>query len=187
MGNGNTAIDELLISALPARPAHVVCIGTELTSLERDIRRVAGEDAVIQALPIEGLLTCQLSIPDDSQHAIVLHETLYLLDEDQLSLLLDECYRALVDGGRIIVRERTIPFDGVALALRKLFQRMGMAYTPTEVFTFLERAGFWECLVLRRRAFDSSVVIRGEKVEQKAVLDHVDSLDDGSPVITVVR
>jgi SAM-dependent methyltransferase len=186
MGETSAGIDELLINALPARPVHIVCIGTHLTVIERDVRRIAGEDASVRVMPLEGVLTGQLSIPDGSLNAVVLHEALRLLDEDQLALLLAECYRVLGDGGRIVVRERTVPYSRLAAPLRKLLRRFGVAYTPSEIFTFLERAGFWECLVLRRKSTSADVVIKGEKVVLKAKLDHSDP-PNSAPVITVVR
>ena len=187
MTGAYSSIQELVVKALPGEAVVVVCVGQQLHEITDDLGRIVGRQEAIESITLDGQedhLT--LAHPDMSVHAIVLHRALGLLKEEQLSALLHECQRVLVDGGRIVIRDRVLPYSRFTPVLRLWLRRAGVRYTPAELFTLLERAGFWDCLVLRAGGAATDVVVKGEKVVQQAELDGPDTPQD-KPVVSVFR
>ncbi len=179
---------EALIQALPEHAAHVVCIGSRLHTVQEDIQRVAG-DAEISCIALDGAEPPErLPFADSSIHAVVLHGALRELDPDDLLRMLTESYRVLGDGGRLVVRDTLPPYDRFAPRFGRLLLRAaGVRYTSNEVFAMMERAGFWDCLVMRSSALSRDVVVKGDKVVQRAALDDETehTHDDGANISLV--
>ncbi len=186
MTGTHASIQELVVKALPGESVVIVCIGRQLDEISNDLERIVGHPDAVETLPLDGEQDLTLAHPDMSVHAIVLHRALAQLKRDQLVTLLMECHRVLTDGGRIIIRDRVLPYSSFTPLLRLWLRRAGVRYTPAELFTLLEQAGFWDCLVLRTDGGATDVVVKGEKVVQHAELDG-DTPDDDAPVISILR
>jgi len=118
---------------------------------------------------------------------IVLDQVLRGLDPPNLKPLLQQCHDLLGDRGRLVLADRLVPFDSVsARSSRKMLRWLGVKYTSNDVFSMLERAGFWECLVLRKGGLAAEVVIRGDKVVQRAALDQHPTLQT-NPTFKLVK
>ncbi len=167
-----------LIQALPDREAQVVCVGVGLDEVTADIQRVAG-DARITCWDLESdELPPRLPLADGSIHAVLIHGVLRRLDRDHLTRLFAECHRVLGDHGRVVVRDNLPSYDRYSPRIGRLLLRAaGVRYTSNEIFALMERAGFWECLVLRGASRSRDVVVKGDKIVQRASLDGTDQTD----------
>lgn len=180
---------QAIIQALPEHAAQVVCVGLQLDTVRDDIQRVAGE-ANISCIDLGAdELPNRLPFEDGSIHAVVVHGALRTLDPQVLQVLLGEAHRVLGDGGRLVVRDTLPPYDRLSPRLGRLLLRaFGVRYTSNEVFAMMERAGFWDCLVLRNSAVSRDVVVKGDKVVQRASLNsHSEPTDGDSPSISLVK
>ena len=169
-------MEELLAKALPPEPAPVLCLARNVTDLARKVLPlVRGEEDIVQVeldgpAPLDGF-------ENDSMGAIVIGDALRLLDEPELLALIRRSYDLLRDGGRLALVDQLMPYDRMAALTGRTFLRwIGVRYTSDEVFSLLERSGYWDSLVLRRGHFTPDVVVRGEKVVQHARLDRSPTL-----------
>jgi hypothetical protein len=163
---------QALIQALPEHAAQVVCIGIGLDTVTADIHRVAG-DAQITTWDLDtDELPQRLPMASGSIHAVLIHGILRQVDRDELGQLFAECHRVLGDHGRVVVRDNLPSYDPYSPRIGRLILRAaGVRYTSNEVFAMMEHAGFWECLVLRGASRSRDVVVKGDKVVQRASLD----------------
>jgi hypothetical protein len=172
---------QALIQALPDHAARVVCIGVGLDTVTDDIRRVAG-DAQITSWDLDSdeLPSC-LPLASGSIHAVLIHGILRRTGRDELGQLFAECHRVLGDHGRVVVRDNLPSYDHYSPRIGRLLLRAaGVRYTSNEVFALMERAGFWECLVLRGASRSRDVVVKGDKVVQRASLDGTTDTPDST-------
>ncbi len=180
---------QALIQALPEHAAKVVCVGLRLDAIRDDIERIAG-DASITCIDLDGDAPPErLPFEDGSIHAMVLHGALRKLDAPTLQGLLGEAHRILGDGGRLVVRDTLPPYDRLSPRLgRALLRAFGVRYTSNEVFAMMELAGFWDCLVLRSSSVSRDVVVKGDKVVQRASLGpRTDDAEGDGPTISLVK
>lgn len=180
---------QAIIQALPEHSARVVCVGLGLDAVRDDIHRVAGE-ANISCIDLGAdELPERLPFEDGSTHAVVVHGALRSLDPEVLQALFGEAHRVLGDGGRLVVRDNLPPYDRLSPRVgRMLLRAFGVRYTSNEVFAMMERAGFWDCLVLRNSAVSRNVVVKGDKVVQRASLDSRAEPSEGDgPNISLVK
>ena len=179
---------QALLQALPAHPARVLCVGTHIEPVLDDIRRVV-DGAEIFALDLgDDELPACLPYEDASLNAVVLHGALQRMAPDALQALFGESHRVLGNGGRLVVRDALLPYDRLSPRFgRWLLRVAGVRYTSNEVFAMMEREGFWDCLVLRNSAISRDVVVKGEKVVQRAALDTAPDASSSNPTIQVVK
>jgi SAM-dependent methyltransferase len=165
-------VERLLSRILSDAPHPVLAIGRDLDALLPDLERALGSGEGIETIALEAdQPRFEIQAEEGSFNTVVLHRTLGLLEDAELMRLLRECRRVLADGGRVAICDRLFPVDRVlAGGKRTLLRRFGVRRTSTEVYALLESAGFWDCLVLRRGTFDRAVLIKGEKVLQRAEL-----------------
>ena len=164
-------MEELLARALPAEPAPILCVGRNVRSLTSKVAGCVGEGPDIISVELDGSPALD-GLESDSFHTVVIGDALPHLEEPELLALIRRCYEVLCDGGRLLLTIQLMPYDRMAPITGRTFLRwLGVRYTSDEVFSFLERSGFWDCLVLRRGQFSPNVVIRGNKVVEHASLD----------------
>ncbi len=161
----------ILFDALPAHPARVLVVGSELDELQTDLDRVVGTEAELIRVDLDLGPTpaaLRLDQPDRSVSAVVLHRCLRHLSTGRLTVLLGECHRVLGDGGRVVVRDRLLPLSRWTQWIGPSVRRsMGVPHTSADIFAIMERVGFWDCLVLRGQPWRTEVVIKGDKVVQQ--------------------
>ena len=164
-------VEELLAKALPAEPTPILCIARNVSSLAAKLLPHVGDEQDIVSIDLDDS-TALDGVENDSIGAVVLGDALCHLEESALLALVRRCHEVLRDGGRLVLVDQLRPYDRMAPITGRAFLRwIGVRYTSDEVYSFLERSGYWDCLVLRRGQFTSDVVIRGEKVIQHASLD----------------
>ena len=179
---------DLLEKALPTHTQPVLCIGRNLDAAVAELVPAVGDPDEITRLPMDESFDCKrLEAEDGTFGLIVLHRVLGHLDERDLAALLGECYRLLANRGRVVLTDQFPPYERLSGGVgRKLLGMFGVRYTSNEVYSLLERAGFWECLVLRKGGLDTAVVIRGDKVEQRASLDRHPTLQT-NPTFQLIK
>jgi len=186
----------LLMDALPFHPVRVLLVGTDLDILERDLERVVGTDAELIRIDLEGSpepTSLAFGVADRSVSAVVLHRCMRQLPAGRLSVLLGECHRVLCDGGRVVVRDRLLPMSQWTQWIGPSVRRaLGVPHTSTDVFSIMERVGFWDCLVLRGQPWRTEAVIKGDKVVQRNVATGEHEAEElpgrtSSPAFKIVR
>ncbi len=181
-------MQRLLERVITDDPWPVLVIGRDLRSILPPLEKALGSGDAIETLEIDdGDERITLAADDDSIHTIVLHRPLGLLGDGALMRLLHECRRVLCDGGRIAIADYLVPVDRVLSGgKRGLLRKFGVRYTSTEVYALMESAGFWQCIVMRRGTLDRAVVVKGEKVLQRAELERHPTLNT-NPTFRLIK
>ena len=181
-------MDKLLASALPTHPSPLLCITRDIDRTAAILKPLLGDADVITYVPFDAPFDLDQVANDGKEYSVIMLDGL-LRDHlgSELLKLLTLCHGLLGDRGRLLIADRLVPFDRVAAGSgRKLLGWFGVRYTSADVFSLLESAGFWDCLVLRKGGLDSDVVIRGDKVVQRAALDEHPTLQT-NPTFRLVK
>ena len=181
-------MDRLLASALPTHATPLLCITRDVERTTALLSPLLGDSAVVVYVQLDDSFDAsQLEIDEQLYSVVVIDRVLGNLAREDLLKLMIHCHGLLGDRGRLLIADRLVPFDRLAAGSgRKLLAWFGVKYTSNDVFSLLERAGFWDCLVLRKGGLDPDVVVRGDKLVQRAALDEHPTLQT-NPAFRLVK
>ncbi|WP_207936079.1 methyltransferase [Actinomadura sp. KC216] len=100
---------------------------------------------------------------------ILLSMILHDWAEDQCRTILEQCWRALSTGGRIIISELLVddtkdgPADAALMSIHMLVETFGRNYTAAEYTRWLYDVGFKEIRTIRFEAISANGVVIGTK------------------------